>query len=154
MINSDKEIHIFNEKNSYCWRPVTPEEIDKSAVVKCSFIKIFSQDPKKETAWIQVKIMDVIPLYELCNRFPAERCDKYFDLFNNADNKYFSKIEYGNWIYYIINYEGDWGYMALVYKHNSGSKHMVLYGEWHFHFSNAFCGNIISNEYIVRNIGV
>jgi len=52
--------------------------------------------------------------------------------------------EYNNWSEISWNGQGDTGEWALLYKDGNNSKHLVLYCEWGFHYSNVFCGNVLT----------
>lgn len=115
-----------------------PEEVDKSALIKCSFENILVTS--EACAWIQIKILEVLPLGEISNRFPVIQCNKYL-----ADLKAFSNVDttdYKDWIEYSWSAQSDLGSWALVHKQDSGKHHMVLYCDWGFHYNNVYCGNM------------
>ena len=115
-----------------------PDEIDKSAVVKCQFESVISQN--SECAWIHVKVLDVIPLSELCSRFPVKKCNKYLEFIKSMSN--FDVFEYNNWIHYSWNGQSDIGEWGLIRKHESGSYRMVLFCQWGFRDNDVYCGNL------------
>jgi len=117
-----------------------PDEIDASALVKCSFESILVQN--EEHAWIQIEVLDILPLGEICDRFPAVQCDKYLEDLRNRATRV-DVLEHGHWIEYSWSGQGDLGEWALVDKHSDGSEHMVLYCEWGFHYNNVYCGNMM-----------
>ena len=82
-----------------------PEEIDQSAIVQCRFENILHQN--ENDAWIEIRILDVIPLLDMAEKFSSKRDMKYLDSLKNGE--YSWKFEHKHWIYYSWSAQGDLG---------------------------------------------
>jgi hypothetical protein len=118
-----------------------PEEIDQSAIVQCRFDDILYRN--EHNTWIEIKILDVIPLLNIVEKFPSKKDTGYLDSLKS--NEYSNVFEYKHWIYYSWSAQGDLGGWGLIYKHSSGKNYMILFSEWSFHYDNVYCGNLEVN---------
>lgn len=82
-----------------------PNEIDASAIIKCQFEEIL--DENKNSAWIHIRVLDVLLLREMCNHFPVIQCDKYLEELKGFEDV--DVMEYGDWIVYSWTAQGDLG---------------------------------------------
>lgn len=117
-----------------------PEEIEQSAVVSCRFEKII--DRNDYFAWIYVEIFDVIMLQDLYKTYLPQTDDRALEELGYSDEPYI--FEYKNWSYYDCNIQGDLGQWKLIYTDMEGIRHLVLWGDWSFHKSEVYFGNIVS----------
>ena len=114
-----------------------PEELFQSAVVKCCMEQVI------EESWIEITILEVIPLHKISKKFPvvdngensAWRVTKCEDLF-----------EYKCWKYYSWNCQGDVGGWSLVYVDEACVNHLILSNEWMMCDEHTYCGNIILEQ--------
>jgi len=114
-----------------------PDEINVSAIVQCRFESIIEQG--EDGAWVQLLVMDAIPLTALSERFPAVHCDKY--LRGITENPLHAVFAHKEWVLHSWSVQGDCGEWGLLQRRGN-AYHMVLYGEWGFHERNVHCGNI------------
>ncbi|MCE5172502.1 hypothetical protein LQV63_24820 [Paenibacillus profundus] len=118
-----------------------PNEIDSSAIIKCSFESIISKN--EERAWINIKIEEVIRLEMITDKFTQKDGEGYLGYFKFFGKPYMT--EYNDWILFQASAQGDLGVWALVKKFKCKSI-MVAYGEWEFHSDRVYCGNILLPE--------
>ena len=90
-----------------------PEEIDQSAIVQCCFDNILYHN--ENNTWIEIKILDVIPLLDIAEKFLSKRDTRYLDSLKS--NEYSHMFEYKHWVYYSWSGQGDVGGWGLIYKH-------------------------------------
>ena len=62
---------------SVCWNGWgSAEEIESTAIVKCKFISVLTKN--ETSAWIKIKVEEVIMLSELLEQIPPVESDTYF----------------------------------------------------------------------------
>ena len=115
-----------------------PDEIAKSGIIKCRFEQILEEHIKH--GWIQVTVLEVVPLAEVCKVLRAVNYDEDTDW--NVE-EYDDKLEYGCWKYYSWNCQGDVGGWSLIYTDEMGVHHIILRNQWLMCDSHTYCGNII-----------
>lgn len=119
-----------------------PEELEQSAIVTCKVKAI--ADSNEYFAWISVEVLDVRMLYELYQYYPDSCTSEPLEQFDVELSRLQSvQFRYRNWEYYDWNAQGDVGEWKLIYTDNNGVRHLILMGEWDFHNSNVYCGNIV-----------
>jgi len=114
--------------------------IGSSALIKVRFTRILARTD--DNAWVEVLIEDVIPVGEICDRFPAQTIDDKerlpdWDMFSEHPD-----CTQGEFSLYSWNAQSDVGGWYLVQTVGS-RKHIILYDEWSFHYDNVYCGNIV-----------
>ena len=62
-------MNVLGETDSLDGWEETPEELFQSAVVKCRMEQIVEEHIKE--SWVEILILDVIPLQDVSKRFPA-----------------------------------------------------------------------------------
>lgn len=122
-----------------------PEELFQSAVVKCCMEQVLEKHIKE--GWIQVTILEVIPLQEIAKRFQA--------IENGENSAYFvteceDLFEYKCWKYYSWNCQSDVGGWALVYVDEACVNHLILANEWLMCNEQTYCGNIILEQEVLE----
>ncbi len=116
-----------------------PNEIDLSAFVQCSLTDVISANSGR--AWARIAVSRVIMLRDACTLLPAATDDSDF-ISGIADFSWRHLTIFGNWILFEGNFEGDLGRWALV-NVREGKYHLIMFGEWGFHESDAYFGNLI-----------
>lgn len=122
-----------------------PEELFLSAVVKCRMEK--EKEEYINEGWINVTILEAIPLQEVYNRFPAVE---------NGENSAWRVVEcdelfeYECWKYYSWNCEGDVGGWSLVYVDETGVNHLILANDWMMCDEHTYCGNVILEQEVLE----
>jgi len=115
-------------------------EIELSALVRVCFTHILSQADFH--AWIQVLVTDVIPVGEICDRFPARRARDKKQLPDWSMFPQDPAVTFGKFALYTWNKQSDVGGWYLVQTRGL-RRHIILYDEWSFHYDNVYCGNVI-----------
>lgn len=126
-------LSFFNGWNEY------PDEVEDSAVVRCQFERILCAN--SESAWIEIKIKEVLMLTDICEKLPLTKREPYLEdlrLFRNYAYKY----DYKHWIEFGWNAQGDIGNWYLLKKYKNERYRLVLYCQWGFHYNYVYCGNI------------
>lgn len=120
-----------------------PKEIEESAIVDCRLEGVLERE--EYGAWIRVLIMEATPLPEISGRYPAVRSDRYLEELKMLGEKCgtYQVYEYERWVLHSWSAQGDFGQWALVHKRDSGSRHLVLLGDWHMHTDDVYCGNFL-----------
>ena len=125
----------------------TPEELFQSAVVKCRMEQIVEEHIKE--SWVEILILDVIPLQDVSKRFPAvdngENSTRLIEMCQDL-------FEYKCWKYYSWNCQGDVGGWALVYVDEACVNHLILANEWMMCDEYTYCGNIILEQEVLENL--
>lgn len=117
-----------------------PEELERSAVVKCVFESIVSAD--EYTAWIEVTVQRVIPLPEICTRYPACKVDSLYD---GEFEKYTQPdFTWNGWEYSSFDAQGDCGDWRLVFTDGENVRHLVMLCEWGWHGGFVLFGNAVA----------
>jgi len=114
-----------------------PEEIEKSGMVECTFLRVISQTERE--AWIAVRVEKFVSLSEAKHEFRSQhRADilKSFDPFAPL----YTAVS-GDWILLEGNVQSNLGVWAVIEKTESGGR-MILYGEWEMHNDLVFCGHL------------
>lgn len=122
----DKLWTLFQPALSYLngWEDVM-NEIDESAMVKCLFESVIVRNTK--SAWIKVKILDLVELKDIPDRFTLKKdCNSLNEFWIYDD---ISRYEYNNWFLFNVNQQGNWGIWALI-KKTTDFYIRVLFGEW------------------------
>lgn len=116
-----------------------PEEINKSAIVKCQLKKVISYDEK--SAWIVIDIIEVISLSKMMINYKERKVTTdYVECVGIYGASY--ALEYEDWLYFECNAQSDIGSWCLIKKHND-KYNLVLYNEWGFHYDFIYADNII-----------
>lgn len=119
----------------------SPNEIELSALVKVRFVRTLSHGDYN--AWVKVRVEDVLPLGQICDRFPA-RVIKRKDLWPQwgafAEHP---GCTCGDFSLYSWNDQGDVGGWYVTYTDPSHVTHVILYNEWYSHHDDIYCGNIV-----------
>ena len=123
----------FNDWSEY------PDEISKSAIIRCKFEKVIDADEFR--AWIEVLVLSVTKLENLCEVYPVRRTDKLMDKQSLYDEP--EKLCYGSWEYFVWSVQGDIGQWHLIFIDREGLRHLILFGKWDFHSDFVQCGNLI-----------
>ena len=117
-----------------------PEELELSAIVKCVFEKVVSNDEYQ--AFIEISVNRVIPLSELYERYP---CRKVKSLFAGVFGEHLKReFTWKNWEYYSFDAQGDCGDWRLFFTDKNNTRHLILQCDWGWHggfvlFGNAAC---------------
>lgn len=125
-------LSFFNGWDEY------PDEIEESAIVKCEFMEVM--DSGATSAWIRVKVVDVLMVGDICSTFVAV---PYQGDVEWLESDVFDTYEFGNWVFRQWSAQGDLGEWYLIYKDVKGLKHIVLYGRWDYHSDNVYYGNVV-----------
>jgi hypothetical protein len=118
-----------------------PEDIDSSALVRCDLVEVLNN--RVNAAWIAVKVLEVVPLPDLVNRFdessggeiplaPAGRVTRSRrgeTSIAPCRNPPHSITRTEHWLLLDWNLEGDIGEWILCRKTVRGYS-LVLYGFW------------------------
>lgn len=116
-----------------------PEELERSAVVKCVFENIIFAD--EHQAWIEVAVTEVIPLIEMCTCCPERKVER---LYNGGFVEYAKPdFAWNGWEYSSFDAQGDCGDWRLVYRDQDGTRHLVLQCEWGWHGGFVLFGNAV-----------
>lgn len=122
-----------------------PEEIDRSAFVKCKLSEII--DRKSDLGMLlQAVVTEVIMLNEAPNIIvPKKEKSSLLEKIVYYDFKLNRINTINNWQFYEGSVEGDLGYWMLI-KIIHDLPHLIAYGEWTFHQDAAYLGNIILSK--------
>lgn len=116
-----------------------PQEIISSAFIHCQFVSSISV--AERCAWIEVKVMDVIPLAKVEQAIaPEHEVGCFLDKLYCFDDSHI--IQYQDWLYYYGNDQsnlGNWMLIQLI----SHQAHLIAFGEWDFDRRTAYIGNLI-----------
>ncbi len=116
-----------------------PEEIEHSSFVRCSIERVLERNDYK--AWLRVKVLEVLMIKDYNIRFPVrDGSNGYLEDFEMFGKPYI--FNYRDWLFINAGAQGDLGVWGLV-KRMDSQYHMLVYGDWGFHRSNAFGGNIL-----------
>lgn len=121
---------------------VCMEEINSSAFVKCSLLKIILLE--NDRAWLQILVNEVILIEDAQKLIPVNCEESSFlkKLYNFNPYQYKS---YGDWEYYWGNVQGDLGNWFVIYKNNLDTR-LISFGEWMSHQNSAYLGNLVMSE--------
>ena len=122
-----------------------PEEIFKSAIVKCRLEQVLEEHIKH--SWVKVVVLEVIPLYEICKTLPAVKYDENVAW---SMEEYTNKFEYKCWKYYSWSCQSDVGGWALVFTDEEGVNHLILANDWLMCDTHTYCGNIILEQEVLE----
>jgi len=118
-----------------------PDEIESSAMIRCSFDSVIAKT--EERAWINIKAEEVILLNCIDKTFKQRNGEGYLDYFHSFERPYMTK--YNDWILFQASAQSNLGVWALV-KRKLCKSIMIAYGEWEFHSSKVYCGNLLLSE--------
>lgn len=126
-----------------------PEEIERSAFVKCKIDKLLEIDEIK--AWAKVEVLEVIRFDSILATLEATDVDEHF-----VDDKcVYESCEFeklGDWIFIINSSQGDCGNTMLIKIDVNDVYHLVCYTEHGFHCSPAFVGNLVVDKETVDQL--
>lgn len=118
-----------------------PEELERSAIVSCVFEKIISADEYQ--AFIEISVNRVIPLTELCERYP---CSKAESLFAGGFGELLKQeFTWRDWGYYSFDAQGDCGDWRLIFTDVKGTRHLILQCDWGWHGGHILFGNAVTD---------
>ncbi len=116
-----------------------PEELELSAVVYGTFVKVLSSD--LYAAWIEIVIEEVIPFPEVYRHYP---CRKVSSLFEGGFGEYTDlDFRWDNWDYYMFTAQGDCGEWRLIFTDSEGVRHLVMFYEYGIHEGYVQVGNAV-----------
>lgn len=122
-----------------------PDDIDKCAIVRCRFEKVLLSD--EYSAWISVKVTEVIFMHELYRAFTEVRTHQPIDAFEGIRGH---ELYFQNDRWLITGWSGqdDAGETRWIYTDDSGEKHLVMTLNYTFHKSVLNIGNIVNSDRI------
>jgi hypothetical protein len=127
------------------WDECYKNDIDKCAIVRCKFEKILKFD--EYTAWIVVKIQDVININKLYDCYKPSEINTNLELFKGIPKEIVNIIyEDDNWLVTGWNAQGDCGENKWIFKSQNGSMHLVMQSYFDFDESVVYLGNIIPKK--------
>lgn len=119
-----------------------PEELERSAIVKCVFEKVVSSDEYQ--AFIEISVNRVIPLPELYERYP---CRKVKSLFAGVFGELLKReFAWRNWEYYSFDAQGDCGEWRLIFTDDNDIRHLILQCDWGWHGGHVLFGNAVTDQ--------
>ncbi len=126
------------------WDDVPEEEIRKCAMVRCRFEKILVSDAY--CAWIEVSILQVIPLHELFRHFDAQSVTKPLDCFEGLQRAPETHFRNDRWHVVGWSAQGDCGETRWIYTDETGTEHLVLALSFGFDEEVLYMGNLVLGE--------
>jgi hypothetical protein len=118
----------------------TAEEVDSSAIVQCRFERILEAD--EIAAWIEVTILDAIPLRELASRFPAYETNEPLASFYSEPCRE-TDLNAPPWKLICYSTAGEVGSFKNIFTDENGVEHLVLHFKYCGWDDNTYFGNII-----------
>lgn len=124
------------------WDDVLDTEIQKCAMVRCRFERILSADT--ECAWIEVSILQVVPLHELYRHYSERIVTHPLDLFHGFEKE--TETIFRNEQWHIVGWsaQGDCGQTNWIFTDDSGTPHLVLALSFGYEEEVLHMGNILS----------
>ena len=119
---------------------VTGDDLERSAAVKCRFEKIISAD--EYSAWIKVKVLDVIMFRELTEVFPAYRTELSLEEFDTMCSCDETEIDDPPWQSKYWTAESDITETKAFYTDKNGIRHLVWLTIDDFFTHISYFGNI------------
>ena len=127
-----------------------PEDIGKAAAVLCRFTEVLWSDDF--SAYIRVKVRNVVPLSELYKVLPVTESDTPVELFGEHEDVW-TEYEDEHWLDRDWNGQGDVGEQQWLYTDDNGVTHEVLTNWWSFHCNTYYLCNRVNKPGVGRADG-
>lgn len=124
------------------WDDYPKEEIEKCAMIRCQFERILTAD--ETCAWIEVRIMQVIPLHQLYEHYTERITTESLDDFKEF--RAHGETIFRNDQWHVVGWsaQGDCGETKWIYTDETGRQHLVLASWFGFDEEVLYIGNVVS----------
>lgn len=126
------------------WDDYPEEEIEKCAMIRCQFERILAAD--ETCAWIEVRIMQVIPLHHLYEHYIERITTESLDDFKEFRAQGETMFRNDHWRIVGWSAQGDCGETKWIYTDETGRQHLVLASWFGFDEEVLYIGNVISAQ--------
>ena len=121
----------------------SPEDIYKAAAVLCRFEEVLWADDF--SAFINVEILNVMPLYELYKYIPETvTADRFFEEFGSHEEEVHTEFENEHLLYRYWSAQGDVAETQLIYTEDNGKRHEVMTSWYGMHDDFYYFYNIVN----------